>query len=117
MALDTPAAPPNETVAGFLRAIWVAVGGDAGAASGVEVIGAGDLPSVFAVSDLVTAAAGAAALAVAELVGTTVLRMPAVRVDRQLASYWSGRSIKPEGWLVPPLWDLIAGDYLAADGW
>jgi CoA transferase family III len=117
MALNTPAAPPNGAVSDFLRAIWLAVGGDAGSVSGVEVTGEGDLPSVFAVSDLVTGAAGAAALAVAEFVGTTAPRWPAVRVDRRLTSYWAGRSIKPEGWSVPPLWDGIAGDYLAADGW
>jgi len=117
MALNTPAAAPNGSVSDFLRAIWLAVGGDAGSVSGVEVTGEGDLPSVFAVSDLVTGAAGAAALAVAEFVGTTAPRRAAVRVDRRLVSYWAGRSIKPEGWSVPPLWGGIAGDYLAADGW
>jgi hypothetical protein len=117
MALNTPAAAPNGAVSDCLRTIWLAVGGDAGSVSGVEITSEGDLPSVFAVSDLVTGAAGAAALAVAEFVGTTAPRSPTVRVDRRLTSYWAGRSIKPEGWSVPPLWDGIAGDYLAADGW
>jgi hypothetical protein len=114
---STTLSAPAITVSDFLRAIWLAVGGETAALSGVEVTGEGDLPSVFAVSDLVVAAAGAAALAVAELVGTRAPRAPAVRVDRRLVSYWAGKSLKPEGWSVPPLWGVIAGDYATADGW
>jgi crotonobetainyl-CoA:carnitine CoA-transferase CaiB-like acyl-CoA transferase len=117
MALHTPGGPPAGAVSGFLRAIWAAVGGDPGAVSGLEVAGDGDLPSVFAVSDLAIASLGAAALAVAELIGTVAPRMPAVRVDRRLASFWYGRSLDPQGWSAPPLWGDIAGDYPTADGW
>jgi crotonobetainyl-CoA:carnitine CoA-transferase CaiB-like acyl-CoA transferase len=114
---STPTSPPNKAVAGFLRAIWLAVGGEPAAMSGVEVTDDGDLPSVFAVSDLAAASIGAAALAVAEFASLSSSRKPAVRVDRRLASYWYGKSLVPDGWEVPPLWGDIAGDYLAADGW
>ncbi len=114
---STATLAPSETVAGFLHAIWLAVGGEPAAMSGVEVAGEGDLPSVFAVSDLAAASIGAAALAVAEFTSLSSSRKPAVRVDRRLASYWCGKSLVPDGWDVPPLWGDIAGDYLAADGW
>jgi len=101
----------------FLRAIWLAVGGEPGLLSAVEFTGEGDLPSVFPVSDLAVASIGAAALAVAELIGTSAPALPAARIDRRLASYWFGHSLAPEGWSVPPIWDAVAGDYAAADGW
>jgi hypothetical protein len=116
MASDTITAPPT-TVSGFLRDIWSAVGGEPAALSALEVIGEGDLPSVFAVSDMATAAAGAAALAIAEFIGTAAPRLPLARVDRKLTSFWCGRSIDPQGWSIPPLWGSIAGDYRAADAW
>ncbi len=114
---STATLAPNKAVAGFLRAIWLAVGGEAAVMSGVEVTDDGDLPSVFAVSDLAAASIGAAALAVAEFASLSSSRKPAVRVNRRLASYWYGKSLVPDGWEVPPLWGDIAGDYLAADGW
>src|SRR5271154_2720309 len=69
MVSDTPTAP-RTAVSEFLQAIWLTVGGEPAALSALEVAGEGDLPSAFAVTDMATAAAGAAALAVAELVGT-----------------------------------------------
>lgn len=59
----------------------------------------------------------AAALAAAELIGARHGTIPAVRVDRRLASLWFGFSIKPQGWEMAPPWDPIAGDYRAKDGW
>jgi hypothetical protein len=102
---------------GFLRTIWAALGGEDRWHSGVAFTGEGDLPSLFAVTDLAAASIGAAALAVAELVGTTASQPPAVSIDRRLASFWFGMTIQPEGWALPPLWDPIAGDYPTADGW
>jgi hypothetical protein len=116
MASDTLTAP-RTAVSEFLRAIWLAVGGEPGVLPALEVTGDGDLPSIFAVTDIATAAAGAAALAVAEFAGTSAPRLPAARVDRRLTSYWCRRSLDPQGWSVPPLWGPIAGDYLAADAW
>jgi hypothetical protein len=40
---------------------------------------------------------------------------PAVSVDRRLASFWFGSSVEPIGWSLPPVWDVIAGDYACAD--
>jgi hypothetical protein len=42
---------------------------------------------------------------------------PSVHVDRRLASFWFGTTLRPLGWSTPPPWDPIAGDYAAADGW
>ncbi len=101
----------------FLRPIWAALGGEDRLQSRVAFTGDGDLPSLFAVSDLAAASIGTAALAVAELAGTTASQPPAVSIDRRLASFWFAMSIKPEGWAPVPLWDPIAGDYATADGW
>ncbi|HXQ46534.1 MAG TPA: CoA transferase [Caulobacteraceae bacterium] len=104
--------PEHENSARFLRAIWSAAGGDAALGSRVNFAEAGDLPSAFSVSDLAAGAVAAAALAVAELAGST-----AVTVDRRLASFWFGFSLRPQGWAPAPPWDPIAGDYAASDGW
>ncbi len=101
----------------FLAAAWLALGGDEAWVGRVEISGHGDLPSAFAVSDLAAASIGAAALAVAECAASTISRPPNVVVDRRLASLWFGFSLKPQGWTLPPVWDPIAGDYPAADGW
>jgi len=82
----------------------------------VRFDGSDSLPSIFAVTAFASAAIGAAALAVSELVAA-VANAPPVIVDRRLASLWFGMSIKPVGWTLPSPWDPIAGDYLAADGW
>ncbi|HKM63399.1 MAG TPA: CoA transferase [Acidisphaera sp.] len=99
----------------FLHAIWNALGG--GEKPAVTFVGEGELPSAFAVSDLAAGATGAAALAVAELIGVATGHTPSVSVDRRLASLWFGTSIRPEGWARPSLWDAIAGNYAASDGW
>ena len=77
----------------------------------------GALPSAFAVSDLACASIAAAGQAVSELLLQQTGRLPAVEVDRRLASFWFATSLRPVGWSVPPLWDPIAGDYAAKDGW
>ncbi|GAA3661570.1 CoA transferase [Microbacterium marinilacus] len=81
------------------------------------VLEEGGLPSVFPVTELATASVAAAGLAVADLVAAMGQPPPRVEVDRRLASFWFGSSIRPQGWELPPAWDAIAGDYLAADGW
>jgi crotonobetainyl-CoA:carnitine CoA-transferase CaiB-like acyl-CoA transferase len=101
----------------FLPDIWAALGGDAADIERLSVTGSGDLPAVFPVTDLAVAAIGAAGLAVAELIAAGGHPMPNVTVDRRLAAFWFGASIRPQGWDVPPAWDAIAGDYRAADGW
>jgi hypothetical protein len=101
----------------FLATIWDGLHGACAMASRVECVGSGALPSIYAVEDLAAAAVGTAGLAVSELLGTNGMRPRGVTVDRKLASLWYGWSIQPIGWTLPDAWDLIAGDYAAADGW
>jgi hypothetical protein len=101
----------------LLRQIWAALGGSAELPAAVGFTGSGDLPSVFPVSDLAAGVIAACGLAVAELIAAGGGTAPAVQVDRRLASFWFGTTLRPLGWEVPPPWDPIAGDYAAADGW
>src|SRR5580704_1758958 len=84
-----------------------------------EVVGNECLPSCFAVSDLLSASVAAVGSAASTLVATLGLAPspPPVRVDQRLVSLWSGRSIHPIGWELPPTWDTVAGDYRTRDGW
>jgi hypothetical protein len=113
----SPESAPSAAAAAFLDAMWMAVGGGVDALRSVTFVGDGDLPSVFAVTDLAAGSIATAALAVAERAAMVRGRWPDVTIDRRLASFWFALSIKPEGWSLPPPWDPIAGDYAAADGW
>lgn len=97
--------------------IWAAIGGDDDVLRAIEFSGEGASPSTFAVTDLASAAIGAATLSVAELVQLTRGARPSIRVDRRLASFWFGSSIRPIEWKMPAVWDPIAGDYRTNDGW
>jgi crotonobetainyl-CoA:carnitine CoA-transferase CaiB-like acyl-CoA transferase len=97
--------------------IWSALGSDQTLLEKVEVSGDASLKSYFPVSDLAVASIGAAGLALSELICTETGYLPAVRVDRSLASRWFVGSIIPEGWQLPAAWDTLAGDYETADGW
>ena len=77
----------------------------------------GALPSAFAVTDLACASIAAAGQAISELLQQQTGHLPAVAVDRRLASFWFTSSLRPIGWQVPPLWDPVAGDYATRDGW
>ncbi|VVM50174.1 Formyl-CoA:oxalate CoA-transferase [Pseudomonas fluorescens] len=77
----------------------------------------GALPSAFAVTDLACASIAAAGQAVSAFLHRHNGRLPGLEVDRRLASFWFASSIRPVGWSVPPLWDPVAGDYQALDGW
>lgn len=83
----------------------------------IPFTGSGALPSAFAVTDLACASIGAAGQAVAELLRQQTGLVPAVEVDRRLASFWFATSLRPIGWNVPPMWDPVAGDYATRDGW
>jgi CoA-transferase family III len=78
----------------------------------LSIVGEGSLPSAFSVTDLAVASIAAAGREVAALTGADH-----VTVDRLLASMWFQTSIRPIGWDLPPVWDAVAGDYEAADGW
>ncbi len=89
-----------------------------GSRTAVELPPGGSLPSAFAVSDLAQVSIGAAGAALARVVvGPDGDRTPPVTVDRDLASAWFALSIRPEGWQLPPVWDVVAGDYECRDGW
>jgi len=103
--------------AGYLQAFWQAVGGSPEHLAHLAVTGSGSLPCAFAYTDFAAAAIGAASLAIAELVSVTTGSLPSVTVDRRLASFWFGTSLRPQGWALPSPWDPVAGDYRAADGW
>jgi crotonobetainyl-CoA:carnitine CoA-transferase CaiB-like acyl-CoA transferase len=101
--------------------LWREVGGDAGLASLLELVGRrAVLPSVFAVTALAGASVALATLAAAELYAARRGEAPArVHVDRSHAALAFRRELyaSPVGWELPPLWDPIAGDYAARDGW
>ncbi|SHE82746.1 CoA-transferase family III [Ruegeria intermedia] len=88
-------------------------------AEAYRVSGTGALASAFAVSNLATASFAAVGIELARFMQAANLAAtaPAVSVDRRLASLWFGYSFKPDGWEMPNLWDPIAVDYQAADGW
>lgn len=89
------------------------------AASSYRAKKPGVLHSAFAVSELATASIAAVGQELSRLMLAMNLTptAPEVVVDQRLASLWYSYSFKPEGWEMPSLWDAIAGDYQAADGW
>jgi hypothetical protein len=114
----------------LVERMWTGLGGEPGRSGGVGLDGDGSAPSPFAASDLAQASVAVAGLALAELVGSRrapageggpdprpASGWPEVRVERSLASAWFVSSFRPLGWAMPPAWDAVAGDYLAADGW
>ena len=99
------------------RTLWTAAGGGPDLLNKLEITGRGDLPSEFPVSDLATAAIGAAGLAIGELIAVRFGEIPKVRVDSRLSSIWFGLSVRPQGWPLPPLWDPLSADYETENGW
>lgn len=82
-------------------------------------VGTGALPSAFAVSELATASFAAVGQEMARFMQALNLTQnaPEIAIDHRLASLWFGYSFKPDGWEMPNLWDAVAGDYRASDGW
>jgi hypothetical protein len=100
----------------LLTPVLDALGGSL--ASNVCVVGAGSLPSAFRVSDLAVASIAAAGVCLDQLTRADgERRSRKITVDRELASHWFQASLRPLGWELPPVWDSIAGDYEACDGW
>ncbi len=97
--------------------IWATLGRDAADLTALRFDSAGALPSIFAVTDLASAAIATASLAIAQLIERRGGKRPMVRVDRRLASFWFRSSLRPLGWALPGPWDPIAGDYRTNDGW
>ncbi|OXI96580.1 MULTISPECIES: CoA transferase [Burkholderia] len=111
------AAADDERVSPHLEAFWLAAGGSQAFLESCSFSGSGELVSAFRVTDLATAAIGAAGTSVAELLHASTGTLPAVRVDRRMASLWFGTSLRPQGWSMPPQWDPVAGNYRARDRW
>lgn len=101
----------------FMRGVWDSLGGQAAILGKLVLTGKGDLPSIYPVTDFASASIAAASLAVAEMLGHHAATVPEVTVNRRLASFWFGMSIRPVGWTLPAAWDSIAGDYRTKDGW
>lgn len=101
--------------------LWSLLGGDASTLDRLHL--AGDprvLPAAFDVTGMACAAVGVATLAAAELHaarnGADVEEV--VVTTREASAAFRCESLfVPEDWELPPIWDPIAGDYLAADGW
>lgn len=120
----------NTIATQLLKAIWLAAQGNEHLLNRVAFKGAGELTSVFAVTDLAAASMGAAGLALSSLIDTMdALRtgdappsnstesIKTVTVDRRLASFWFAYSLRPIGWTPPSAEDFVMGDYQTADGW
>jgi len=99
------------------RSALTSIRGDAQALQTLAFTGEGELRSAYAVTDFASAAMATAALSVVELAEHPGGTRRSVIVDRRLASFWFGSSIRPIGWELPPLWDPLAGDYPTSDGW
>ncbi len=104
----------------IVEEVWIAAGG-AGDLAPVTLGGAERvLPSVYDVTGFATAAVAGATLAAARVHAMrNETAAGRVRVDRRAASaaFISEVLFTPNGWERPPVWDPIAGDYRAADGW
>ncbi len=101
----------------MLQQIWSALWQPPEQLSHVRTVGEGDLPSVYAVTDLAVASIASASLMMANLLALRHGRLPSVTIDRFLASKWFATSVQPLEWTLPPTWDSIAGDYQTSDGW
>jgi len=101
----------------MLREIWSSLGQSDQLLTHVSTVGMGELPSVYAVTDLAVDSISAATLTVAQLIAQRQDVLPSVEIDRVLASRWFSRSIQPLGWALAPTWDAVAGDYETRDGW
>ncbi len=81
-----------------------------------QIVGEDTLPSFFDVTPLAAASIGIAGAMLQRFADNAADPAP-VMVDQRLASLWFGLSLRPQGWSLPPIWDKVAGDYRAKDGW
>lgn len=82
-----------------------------------NISGAGSLPSAFPVTAFATASIASASQALANYMQQRFGARPATSVDRRLASFWFGSSLRPQGWQLPAVRDPVTGDYPTRDGW
>jgi hypothetical protein len=115
-----------ETLLDLTRRISDVTGGRPDLAGRITVTGPRyGLPSRFDVTGLAVASVGAATLAAAEFLAArnagpgSAEPVPPVTVDSRAAcaAFAAEGLFTPVGWSRPELWDPIAGNYQAADGW
>jgi hypothetical protein len=107
---------PADRSMDLLSPMLGALGGDL--PSNVRVVGVGSLASAFRITDLAVACIAAAGICLERLMNHDHHgRLAKITVDRGLASHWFKATLRPRGWDLPPVWDAIAGDYEARDGW
>jgi len=87
------------TATQLTRAMWEAIGGDAGAMGRLRLTGSGDMSSPFPVMDMAAASFATAGLAVSTLLEGVVDRVPGVSVDRRQATTWSDFPVAPSRFL------------------
>jgi hypothetical protein len=101
--------------------VWGEIGGPVDLPGALTATGPRTvLPSRFDVTGLATASVAAATLAAAEFLAVTGDgRPPPVTVDsRQACAAFAAEALfTPVGWERPDIWDPIAGNYRARDGW
>jgi hypothetical protein len=111
----------NDDITQVTARIWRAAGVPADGLERLTITGPRQvLPSVFDVTGLATASVAAAALAAAEfLAARTGTAQARVTVDSRAASaaFAAEALFTPVGWDRPQVWDPIAGNYRASDGW
>ncbi|QQN36377.1 CoA transferase [Rahnella aceris] len=107
----------DELIQEKARALYAQLTGKISLPCTLHVSGAGNLPSYYPVTPLISASVALAGIAVSQLVALRNGKHDTVTVDRRLASLWCKTSIRPDGWEIPPAWDSLAGDYATADGW
>ncbi|HLU63205.1 MAG TPA: CoA transferase [Protaetiibacter sp.] len=83
----------------------------------VNVTGRATLASPYPVSDLAAASVAAAGAALSALLAAGGIPGVPVTVRRERADAWFRAGVRPLGWQAPEVWDAIAGDYEASDGW
>src|ERR1700730_16531809 len=101
--------------------VWTLAGGAPDVPARLTVSGPRTfLPSAFDVTGLATASVTAATLAAAEYRDArNESAVAAVRVDSRAAcaAFAAEALFTPVGWSLPDIWDPIAGNYRARDGW
>lgn len=107
----------DELIQKKVRALYAQLTGEISLSCSLHINGAGNLPSYYPVTPLITASVALAGMALSRLLALRHGAHETVTVDRRLASLWCNTSIRPEGWEIPPAWDSLAGDYATADGW
>lgn len=120
MTLSLNAMSAQSSQLPLVQQFWSAANGATQDLEALRFQGEGELSSVYELSSFASAAVAAAGLALRSLAqaqdpGSAV--DAEVRVDREGVARWFGSSIRPQGWSLPPVWDVVAGDYACADGW